>query len=101
MNGDGTLTLSNSTVSGNSATYWGGGIYNSGTTNLSAATLAITNSTLSGNSASDGGGIVKRCGRDGDDDQQHLSGNSAVGPYPGDGGGIWNTQTLTMIKQHS
>jgi len=72
MNEDGILTLSNSTVSGNSATYWGGGIYNSGTTNFSDATLAITNST--------------------------LSGNSAVGPYDGVGGGISNNATLTIIN---
>ncbi|MDR0769804.1 MAG: hypothetical protein LBE75_01195 [Burkholderiales bacterium] len=46
----GTLTLTNSTVSGNS-TYNGGGIY-------SAGTLTLTNSTVSGNTARyDGGGI--------------------------------------------
>jgi len=47
----GTLTVSNSTLSGNSAAY-GGGIYNSG------YTLTVSNSTLSGNSADYyGGGI--------------------------------------------
>jgi hypothetical protein len=45
-----TLTISNSTLNGNSAGY-GGGIYNDG------ATLTITNSTLNGNSADYGGGI--------------------------------------------
>jgi CSLREA domain-containing protein len=48
----GTLTLTNSTVSGNTASGGGsgGGIYNGGT-------LTLTNSTISGNTASVGGGI--------------------------------------------
>src|SRR5229473_3483470 len=45
----GTLTLSNSTLSGNSATYDGGGILNNG-----RGTVTISNSRLSGNSASGG-----------------------------------------------
>ena len=56
----GTLTLTNSTVSGNTASNYdyggGGGIYNYGT-------LSITNSTISGNTAScDGGGIYSEYG---------------------------------------
>jgi len=98
MNADGTLTLSNSTVSGNPATYWGGGIYNSGTTNFSAATLAITNSTLSGNSADSGGGIVNDANGTVTMTNCTLSGNSAGGSYEGNGGGIWNTQRLTIIN---
>ncbi len=48
----GTLSISNSTVSGNSASRGGGGIYNQ-------ETLSISNSTVSGNSApsGEGGGI--------------------------------------------
>ena len=48
----GTLTIVNTTVSGNSATYYGGGIDNSGT-------LTITNSTVSNNGVKyqQGGGI--------------------------------------------
>jgi hypothetical protein len=61
LNGDGggifndrrsTLTLNNSTISGNSASNRGGGIFNN------AGTLAVNGSTISGNSASrQGGGI--------------------------------------------
>jgi CSLREA domain-containing protein len=51
-NGGALLEVSNSTLSGNSASNSGGGILNSG-----GATLAVTNSTLSGNSANVGGGI--------------------------------------------
>ena len=50
----GTLTLTNSTVSGNSATSGGGAIFNN-----NAGTLTLTNSTLSGNTAGGhGGGIL-------------------------------------------
>lgn len=97
MNSDGTLTLSNSTVSGNSATYWGGGIYNA-TNQFSGATLAIINSTLSGNSADSGGGIVNDAYGTVTLTNCTLSGNSADGSYEGDGGGIWNTQRLTIIN---
>ncbi|MBN2296322.1 MAG: PKD domain-containing protein [Pirellulales bacterium] len=45
------LTVTNSTISGNSAS-WGGGIANNGT-----SSLTVTNSTISDNSASLGGGI--------------------------------------------
>ncbi len=40
----GTLTVSNSTITGNTAAYWGGGIYNIGT-------LTVSNSTITGNTA--------------------------------------------------
>lgn len=52
----GTLTLTNSTVSGNLANYgFGGGVYNSGT-------LTLESSTISGNTASAGGGGVRSTG---------------------------------------
>jgi hypothetical protein len=85
-----TLTVSNCTVSGNSAT-WGGGIYNFGENNGSAS-LTVSDSTVSGNSAGGtgaGGGIYN----DGENNgsatlaisNSTLSGNSA--PY---GGGVLN-----------
>ena len=49
----GTLTLSNSTISGNSSDR-GGGIFNSG----GPSTMTVSNSTISGNTADGGGGIV-------------------------------------------
>ena len=50
-----TTTIKNSTLSGNSATGNGGGIFGGGT-------LTVENSTLSGNSATyNGGGIYFAC----------------------------------------
>jgi hypothetical protein len=60
----GTLTINNSTLSGNSAiTVHSGfpaGSYGGGIRNWSGATLSINNSTLSGNSAQHYGGIDNR-----------------------------------------
>jgi hypothetical protein len=57
-NQDGILTLTNSTVSGNTAPGfgYGGGIFNSG------GTMTLTNSTVSGNTAGSGGGIFNNGG---------------------------------------
>ena len=93
----GTLTVTNSTLSGNySATgdyVGGGGIYNS-----PGGTLTVTNSTLSGNSARWGGGICN--GGTLTVTDSTLLGNSAS-----DGGGICNiggsyyvTATLTVTN---
>jgi hypothetical protein len=78
------LTVANTTFSDNMAAS-GGGIYNSG-----GGMLTITNSTFSGNSASSGGGIFN-IGAFAITNST-LSGNSSVGL----GGGILNTQTLEI-----
>ena len=84
----GTLTVTNSTFSGNSASS-GGGIYND------YGTLMVTNSTLSGNSAESGGGICSYCIHHGTVTVTNstLSGNSAR-----DGGGICSLGTLTVTN---
>jgi hypothetical protein len=87
---NGTLTVTNSTLSGNSASNNGGGINN----NFSG-TLTVTNSTLSGNSAGAGGGIFN----DGTltVTNSTLSGNTTGGF--GGGGGIYNsTGTLNIAN---
>ena len=85
------VTITNSTVSGNSADYGGGGIYTDG--GKLPGNLTVINSTISGNFASLGGGIfsgfsvltIINC---------TISGNSAGDPdsYGGgiaaDGGGV-------------
>src|SRR5262249_20243623 len=87
----GALTLSNCTISGNSASQ-GGGIANH---NGSASnTLAIIDTTLSGNSAtSAGGGLVINGGMV-TLSNCTLTGNEAVGGGAS-GGGIYNDGTLT------
>jgi fibronectin-binding autotransporter adhesin len=88
-NNGGTLTVAGSTLSGNSASQSGGGVYNSGT-------LTITSSTLSGNSAAaGGGGGIFNLGGTLTVTSSTLSGNSANN---GGGGGIDTvnaTATLT------
>ena len=77
FNAGGTLSITDSTISGNSAEHGGGGIYNQGT-------VSVTDSTISGNSANlfDGGGIYNQGTLNVTDST--ISGNFATGH----GGGI-------------
>lgn len=83
INNSGTLTLNQSTLSGNEAKS-GGGIYNSGT-------LTLNQCTFAGNSAEDGGGIYNNGTLT--LIQSTIAGNS--GAY---GVGIYNTGMLTLIR---
>jgi hypothetical protein len=81
----GTLTVSNSTFSGNNADF-SGGIHNAGT-------LTVSNSTFSGNSADGGGGIFNNGVGTLTVSTSTFSGNSAGNS----GGGIFNNGgTLTV-----
>ena len=86
INASGTLTIQNSTISGNAASA-GGGINASGT-------LTIQNSTISGNvaKAGRGGGIAFYSGTL-TIQNSTISGNAA---YPGNSGGIYASGTLTI-----
>jgi CSLREA domain-containing protein len=85
----GTVTVTNSTLSGNSG--FGGGIFNS-----SGGTVTVTNSTLSGNSANGlGGGIFSEFGGTVTVTNSTLSGNAALG---GGGGGIFNSGTVNVTN---
>jgi hypothetical protein len=90
---DGALTVSNSILSGNTASSssfgYGGGVYNS-----SPSMLTVSDSTLSNNSALYGGGIEN--GGTATVSNSTLSGNSATGTYEG-GGGIDNNGYLAML----
>src|SRR5206468_3152328 len=80
----GTLTVSNSTLSYNTASNGGGGIANDGT-------LTVSGSTLSGNSSAAGGGIANS--------QQGtltISGSTLSGNSASEGGGIENFGTVTV-----
>jgi hypothetical protein len=85
----GTLTVSHSTLSANSASQ-GGGIYNAGRVTVSDSTLSF-NSTSSSVGALAGGGLYNEGGTV-TVSNSTLSGNSAVGTThgPGFGGGIAN-----------
>ncbi len=82
IDNNGTMTITNSTLSSNSSSYTGGGIDNNGT-------VTITNSTLSGNSANSAGGGIDNNGTM-TIINSTLSSNSAN--Y---GGGIFNKSTVT------
>jgi hypothetical protein len=89
----GTLTVSNSTLSGNSGGVYngngGGGIFNDG------GTLMVSNSTLSGNS----GGVYNGNGGGGifNDGGTLMVSNSTLSANSADeGGGIYNDGTLTV-----
>ena len=110
FNNSGTLTVSNSTISGNTATNDGGGINNSGTLTVTNSTISgntakygggiknsgiatVSNSTLSGNNSSFGGGIYNRdLGGNLTVINTTLSGNSATNS----GGGIFNSGTAAV-----
>ncbi len=83
------LTVSNCTISGNSAQGNGGGIFNDGSS--CSASLKISDSTVSGNHAGFGGGIFTGGVNDGNAllvlSGCTISGNSAADS----GGGIFNT----------
>jgi hypothetical protein len=83
---EGTLTLTNSTVSGNNAALAGGGVWNS-----EGAEFKMTNSTVSENtSGSAGGGIYNEA--------TMTMTNSTVSGNAGRVGGIWNGGTLSMTN---
>jgi hypothetical protein len=85
----GTLTVSNSTVSGNSGnSINGGGIYNAGT-------LTVTNSTLSGNSAGYGGGGIANTGT------LTVSNSTVSGNSASHGGGFDTLYSRTVTVSNS
>jgi hypothetical protein len=96
INNDGTMTLTNSTISGNSAENGtpfdadGGGIINDGT-------LTVTNSTISGNFADYGAGILNDEGGTATVTDSAITGNSASGEEDV-GGGIYNAHSMTVTN---
>jgi hypothetical protein len=92
FNGMGTMTLTHSTVSGNSAGLVGGGVVNS------SGTTTLTHSTVSGNSAGiNAGGVLNGVFGSGGTTtltNSTVSGNSA-GTF---GGGVFNYGTTTLTN---
>ncbi|MEZ5425083.1 MAG: choice-of-anchor Q domain-containing protein [Pyrinomonadaceae bacterium] len=86
LNTFGTLTMTDSTVSGNSTTGFGGGIANSGDS------LTMVNSTISGNaSANNGGGIYNGS-------TLNMTNSTVSNNSGNNGGGIYNQFATTNIR---
>ncbi|MBO7725475.1 MAG: hypothetical protein J6S40_03315 [Thermoguttaceae bacterium] len=85
----GTLTITNSTISGNTASYEGGGIYNEGM-------LTVVGSTISGNSSGysryGGGGIINLSGT-----VSVIDSTISENTSEGEGGGIYNYEGVMTI----
>ena len=95
QSGTAELTISNSTLSGNSTSGTGGGIYNYGVGNFNFASVVMTDCTVSGNSAVSGGGIISDGSVSGEVvviiNNSTISGNTATQK----GGGIYNSGVST------
>ncbi|MEM6429747.1 MAG: MBG domain-containing protein, partial [Deinococcota bacterium] len=84
---EGTTTVINSTISGNSAGIQGGGI-------LSVRNFNVTNSSITGNSAGTIGGGIRGV-RNVTVTNSTISGNTVDN---GDGGGIYSTRAVTLTN---
>jgi CSLREA domain-containing protein len=87
----GTVELINSTISDNQATFGGGGIASVGDTSY-IGTLTLTHSTVSGNSAGCGGGILNDFNSVAELADSVVCGNDA----DDGGGGIYNAGALAL-----
>lgn len=87
----GTLTVTNSTITGNTATNWGGGI-------VSWSPLTVTNSTISSNTALLGGGILS--GSALTVTNSTITGNTAttIGGGIYNGGGALTVTNSTIVR---
>ena len=95
---NGTLTVNNSTLSGNSASSSSGNVFGGGIYVAAGATATVSNSTLSGNVANlvnaGGGGAIANLGTL-TVSKSTFSSNSTAGGW---GGGIYNGATATIIN---
>jgi hypothetical protein len=86
----GSLIISGSTISNNTATTYGGGVYN---INNGASPVQITNSTFSGNSAGVGGGLTNEATASSDISSITISHSTfADNSATNYGGGIYNSR---------
>ena len=90
VNWQGTVTISDSTFSGNSAE-WGGAIFNT-------SELSIVSSTFSHNSASDGGAIANRVGELSISDSTFSHNSADFGGASDEGGAIDNIGELSITN---
>ena len=88
--GSATLTVTNSTLSGNSTNLGVGGAIFNDGLNFGSATLTVTNSTLSGNSGGEGGGIFNGGGFHGSATLTVTNSTLSNNLGPDNGGGIFS-----------
>ncbi|MBE9118155.1 DUF4347 domain-containing protein [Lusitaniella coriacea LEGE 07157] len=99
----GTLAVTGSTISGNTANLSGGGIYNRGDA-ASVATLTVTGSTISGNTVNFAGGGIFNSGSAANAATLTVTGSTISGNTANSGGGIFNSgiaanaATLTVTE---
>ncbi|MFN9671124.1 MAG: endo-1,3-1,4-beta-glycanase ExsH, partial [Microcystis sp.] len=93
----GTLTLTNNTISDNTANLYGGGIYN-----YQWGTLTLTNNTITVNKAELGGGVIfnNYLGTLTLTDST-ITGNTTNNTVYGYGGGIYNNMLSTLLLTNS
>ena len=84
----GTLTLSNDVISGNAASYSGGGIANAD------GTLTMSEDTVSGNTATYGGGLANRVGGNATVDNCTFNNNSVL--FSGSGVSNWSGDSISV-----
>lgn len=84
-NGGGVATVTDSTISGNTASDFGGGLYNY------SGTATMTDSTVSGNNSADGGGIYN-------ESQVILTNTTVASNTANSGGGISNEDSVTLAN---
>ena len=83
------MELDNSTVSGNSASEYGGGLFSS------ASSLGVSYSSLSGNQADTGGGAYNKSGT------MTLSNSTVSGNKASAGGGLYNGENGSVTLSNS
>jgi hypothetical protein len=92
----GTLSVTNSTISANHYDLSGGNIPGGGIAN-DGGTLTVTNSTVSGNTAGGDGGGISNSGGTLTVTNSTISGNTVGANGQGDGGGIFHSGGTTTV----
>ena len=90
---NGMVVVENSTISGNSASFRGGGIFTQGA--FGSASMTIINSVLSDNSAEDRGGGLEN---EGDDATVTIVDSTFDNNSAPEGGGIWNAGMMNLFN---
>ena len=83
---DGTFTMNDGTISGNSVSYEGGGVYNGGT-------FTMNDGAINGNSATNGGGVAS-CSIEA---EFAMNGGTISDNTATNGGGVYSLSRFTMI----